>query len=280
MTAWRWQPTAPAPVKRSAFFGPSTSRFLSYADIGKAVTGHDFGQNELGFRLARLGDEIYGFIDSIEPTTVNSGYNFGGIRPIGIWQALVGPSQGLLGAAVGSFTGAITGTVTFTITGNTSTGISIGNYVIADGWTNATTVSGVTTGSGNTVVTLSAPQTNAASATLKFSAVASTGVMKLGDLVVADTQTAVGTTPPQSWARVSAYPNDFLSYGKAAEQGFLDYSGSAPGTPPSNVLTPTATVITAPSGFSPTIFWRVVSVGNNPAASAGAIGDVVTLYRE
>ena len=66
-------------------------------------TGSQFGNNDLkkpvklstanNYVLATAGDEIEGFVNSVEPFTVNGGYSFGGVQTSGRIIAKVGAAQ-------------------------------------------------------------------------------------------------------------------------------------------------------------------------------------------
>lgn len=66
-------------------------------------TGSQFGQNDLGkpvklstannYVLCAQGDQIEGFVNSVNPETVNGGYSVGGIQTKGRIIAKVGASQ-------------------------------------------------------------------------------------------------------------------------------------------------------------------------------------------
>lgn len=86
--------------------------FTELVDVGTKVvysaalgggTGSQFGNNDLkkpvklstanNYVLATAGEEIEGFVNSVEPFTVNGGYTFGGVQTSGRMIAKVGAAQ-------------------------------------------------------------------------------------------------------------------------------------------------------------------------------------------
>jgi hypothetical protein len=78
----------PARVE-SAALGASTSAKMVTADEGKAVTL----ASSNNYVLAGVGDEIEGFVSSVEPYTVNGGFSFGGVKRDGRMICEVDASQ-------------------------------------------------------------------------------------------------------------------------------------------------------------------------------------------
>ncbi|WP_019865143.1 hypothetical protein [Methylovulum miyakonense] len=98
MTAFTRKVTVPNPNIISDALGSGSDTWLSAKDVGKAV--------KLGAAshvLATAGADIDGFVNSIEPYTVNNGYAFGGILTEGRVEALVGANQGATAMAVGDY---------------------------------------------------------------------------------------------------------------------------------------------------------------------------------
>lgn len=81
--AFKFAPTVPAGLVESARLGASPSAKFADADVGKPVK---FGADT--FVLATAGDAIDGFVNSIEPFTVD-GYSFGGVVRNGRFYAVV-----------------------------------------------------------------------------------------------------------------------------------------------------------------------------------------------
>lgn len=79
----------------------SSARTISTALGGG--TGSQFGNNDLkkpvklstanNYVLCATTDEIEGFVESVEPNTVNGGYSFGGVKTAGRMIAKVGAAQ-------------------------------------------------------------------------------------------------------------------------------------------------------------------------------------------
>lgn len=74
----------------SGCLGPNSSTKFTDKDIGKAVK---YGTAD-NFVLAAQGDEIVGFVNSVEPMTYNGGFSFGGVQKAGRKLAVVGANQG------------------------------------------------------------------------------------------------------------------------------------------------------------------------------------------
>lgn len=81
----------------SAALGVSTSTKLTDNDIGKAVK---LAANQ-NFVLCGANDEIDGFLNTVEPFTVNGGFAFGGVQRNRRVQATVGANQGATPMAIG-----------------------------------------------------------------------------------------------------------------------------------------------------------------------------------
>lgn len=68
-------------------------------DVGKAV--------KLGtannYVLVAAGDNIDGFVNSVEPNTVNDGFSFGGVQTLGRIYAKVASDQGGVAMAAGDY---------------------------------------------------------------------------------------------------------------------------------------------------------------------------------
>lgn len=100
MTAFVFTELTPAQCIQSTALGTgSGNTFASPYDIGKPVT-LAAANNHV---LAAANAEIAGFVNTIEPFTVNNGYSFGGILVEGRIEALVGPNQGATPMAVGDY---------------------------------------------------------------------------------------------------------------------------------------------------------------------------------
>jgi hypothetical protein len=99
MTTFVFTELVPTEKVLSAALGPNTSTKFADADVGKAV--------KLGsannYVLVEAGDEIEGFVTSIEPFTVNNGFSFGGVVVSGRVTAEVGANQGGTPMAVGDY---------------------------------------------------------------------------------------------------------------------------------------------------------------------------------
>lgn len=99
MTTFVFTELVPTEKVLSAALGPNTSTKFADADVGKAV--------KLGsannYVLVEAGDEIEGFVTSIEPFTVNNGFSFGGVVVSGRVTAEVGANQGATPMAVGDY---------------------------------------------------------------------------------------------------------------------------------------------------------------------------------
>jgi hypothetical protein len=81
----------------SAALGASTSTPLTDKDKGKCVK-MGTAQNYI---VCTGGNEIEGFLNSVEPWTVNGGYGFGSVLRSGRVSAVVGANQGATAMAVG-----------------------------------------------------------------------------------------------------------------------------------------------------------------------------------
>lgn len=81
--AFKFAPLIPYETAESARLGVSTSTKLNDNDVGKPVT-----LSADRFVVAGDGEEIYGFVSSIEPFTVD-GYSFGGVIREGRFYAKV-----------------------------------------------------------------------------------------------------------------------------------------------------------------------------------------------
>lgn len=100
MTTFAFDVTVPAQEIISTALGTgSGNTFQSPYDIGKPVT-LAAANNHV---LAAASAEIDGFVTSIEPSTVNGGYSFGGILVEGRILAVVGANQGATPMAVGDY---------------------------------------------------------------------------------------------------------------------------------------------------------------------------------
>lgn len=100
MSTFVFDVTAPTPQVISSALGTGGSNlFSSPADIGKPVV-LAAANNHV---LASAGNEIAGFVNSVESFTVNGGYSFGGITVKGRVKAVIGPNQGGTNAAVGDY---------------------------------------------------------------------------------------------------------------------------------------------------------------------------------
>lgn len=79
--------------------GDGVTAFSSPNDIGKAVVLGS-AHNHV---LASAGNDIDGFVNSVEPFMVNGGYSFGGILVEGRVEAVVGANQGATPMAAGDY---------------------------------------------------------------------------------------------------------------------------------------------------------------------------------
>jgi hypothetical protein len=99
MTTFVFTELVPTEKVLSAALGPNANTKFADADVGKAV--------KLGsannYVLVEAGDEIEGFVTSIEPFTVNNGFSFGGVVVSGRVTAEVGANQGATPMAVGDY---------------------------------------------------------------------------------------------------------------------------------------------------------------------------------
>jgi len=96
MTAFSRQVTVPNPNIVTDALGTVGQGLTAATDIGKAVA-----LAAASCTLATGGQEIYGFITSIEPATINDGYAYGGVLVNGRQVAVVGANQGGTAMAVG-----------------------------------------------------------------------------------------------------------------------------------------------------------------------------------
>lgn len=89
MTTFAFTENVPFDTMISAALGASSGAKFADADVGKAV--------KLGtannYVPVAAGNEIEGFVNSIEPFTVNDGFSFGGVKIEGRHTAKVGPAQ-------------------------------------------------------------------------------------------------------------------------------------------------------------------------------------------
>lgn len=90
----------------SAALGASNSATFNRNDIGKAVK---LGSAQ-NYVLAADGDEIEGFVSSVEVMTVNGGFSFGAVQRGGDMYAKVGSGSVAVGGYVVSYTQAALGT--------------------------------------------------------------------------------------------------------------------------------------------------------------------------
>lgn len=81
----------------SAALGVDANNKLTDNDLGKAVK---LAANQ-NFVLCGANDEIDGFLNTVEPFTVNGGFAFGGVQRNRRVQATVGANQGATPMAVG-----------------------------------------------------------------------------------------------------------------------------------------------------------------------------------
>lgn len=81
----------------SAALGNGTTEVWTSEDVGKAVKL--IGDSTYG--VCSTGNEIEGFVTSVELTTVNSGVNFGGVQLNKRVEVTVGSDQGGTAMAVG-----------------------------------------------------------------------------------------------------------------------------------------------------------------------------------
>ena len=102
MTTFVFDETVPTPPKLQACLGPDAStKFKSDYDLGKPVK---LGSAQ-NYVLCVDGDEIEGYVTSVEATTYNSGFSFGGVQRNGWMTAEV---IGATSMAVGNY--AVAGT--------------------------------------------------------------------------------------------------------------------------------------------------------------------------
>jgi hypothetical protein len=79
----------PLPQIESAALGPNSSTNFVENDVGKIVKVAAASN----YVLATAGDEIEGFVKSVEPYTVNDGYSFGSVQRTGRFTAEVGSTE-------------------------------------------------------------------------------------------------------------------------------------------------------------------------------------------
>lgn len=89
MTAFVFTETVPAEKIESAALGVDNTHKLATADVGKAVKLSTANN----FVLCSGGDEIDGFVNSVDAFTVNDGFSFGGVLREGRVVAMVGSNQ-------------------------------------------------------------------------------------------------------------------------------------------------------------------------------------------
>lgn len=100
MTTFAFDVLVPAEQIISSALGTgSGNTFASPSDVGKAVT-LGTANNHV---LAAANAEIDGFVNSVDPGTVNAGYSFGGVLTKGRILAVVGANQGATPMAVGDY---------------------------------------------------------------------------------------------------------------------------------------------------------------------------------
>ena len=93
MTVFHFTPLVNDPLARieSAALGADAANPMTDNDVGKAVTlAAGAGAN---YVLATASAEIDGFVSSLMPDTVNSGWSWGGVQRSGRIKAAVGASQ-------------------------------------------------------------------------------------------------------------------------------------------------------------------------------------------
>lgn len=91
MTAFAFDVTVPVPPGSvtSAALGPNSSTKFAQNDVGKLVK---LGSAQ-NYVLCADGDEVEGFVTSVEPFTVNDGFSFGGVQRWGRLEAVVGAEE-------------------------------------------------------------------------------------------------------------------------------------------------------------------------------------------
>jgi len=99
MTTFAFTELVPTEKVLSAALGPDANTKFADADVGKAVK-MGTAQN---YVAVAAGNDIEGFVTSIEPYTVNSGFSFGGVVVSGRVKAEVGANQGATPMAVGDY---------------------------------------------------------------------------------------------------------------------------------------------------------------------------------
>jgi hypothetical protein len=77
----------------------ATQNAFAQADVGKAVKFQDLNGTMVAV-LCTAGDDIDGFVTSVEPHTVNNGYSFGGVQIKGRVEVEVGASAVAVGDLV------------------------------------------------------------------------------------------------------------------------------------------------------------------------------------
>lgn len=90
-----------------ASFGAAAGEAWGSKDLGKAVK---LGSNGSAYELCTDGDEIEGFVDSMEVVTVNDGFPFGTVKRSHRQEVLVGSGTVAVGDYVVSATQAAVGT--------------------------------------------------------------------------------------------------------------------------------------------------------------------------
>lgn len=100
MTAFAFTVLVPAQEIQSSALGvDANGKFQAHADIGKPVK-LAAGSKHV---LCSTGDEIAGFVNSVEPFTVNAGLSFGGVLKGGRIEVIVAADQGATPMAVGDY---------------------------------------------------------------------------------------------------------------------------------------------------------------------------------
>lgn len=106
MTTFAYKETAPAGKIVAAALGPNSATKFADADIGKPVKMGTANN----YVLCVAGDEIEGFVTSMEPFTVNSGFSFGSVLVNGRKEVVVGTGTVAVGDLVVADTQAVLGT--------------------------------------------------------------------------------------------------------------------------------------------------------------------------
>jgi hypothetical protein len=84
----------------SSPLGANATGEFAQADVGKAVKFQDDGNGTFTAVLCAANDDIDGFVSSVEPFTVNSGFSFGGVQVKGRVKVEVGTTAVALGDLV------------------------------------------------------------------------------------------------------------------------------------------------------------------------------------